>query len=191
MRIGVLALQGAVPEHLAAVRRALSTSSKHGEAVQVRSPRDLAKADALIIPGGESTTISRLLDKFKLREPIIERARAGMPLMGTCAGCIVVASEGDSTIEQMKLMEMRVARNAFGRQRESFECQLDIKGFDGTYNGVFIRAPLIERVWGRCEALASVPEGIVLARQGSMLALAFHPELTEDTRLHEMLIGMV
>ncbi|MBI5001053.1 MAG: pyridoxal 5'-phosphate synthase glutaminase subunit PdxT [Euryarchaeota archaeon] len=191
MRIGVLALQGAVPEHVAAVQRALRASGKRGEAILVRRPHDLEKVSALIIPGGESTTISRLIDKFKLREPIIQRARAGMPMMGTCAGCIIVASGGDGTIEQMKLIDAQVVRNAFGRQRESFERALDINGYDSPFCAVFIRAPIIEKVWGECKALASVPEGIVMAKQGNILALAFHPELTGDPRIHEMLIGMV
>jgi len=191
MRIGVLALQGAVPEHVAAVQSALKASGKRGEAISVRKPHDLEKVDALIIPGGESTTIAKLIDKFKLREPILERAKSGMPLMGTCAGCIIVASEGDGTIEQMGLVDARVVRNAFGRQRESFERALEVKGLDKPFCAVFIRAPLIEKVWGECKELATVPEGIVMARQGNILALAFHPELTSDTRIHAMFIGMV
>ncbi|MEW5937253.1 MAG: pyridoxal 5'-phosphate synthase glutaminase subunit PdxT [Candidatus Thermoplasmatota archaeon] len=192
MKIGVLALQGAVPEHRAAVERALSAAGRTGEALLVRRLDDLSRADALVIPGGESTTISRLIDSCMLRAPIIERVEEGMPVMGTCAGCILLAKEGDAPKARLLgLMEMRVRRNAFGRQRESFELPLHVEGWENPFNAVFIRAPIIEKLWGRCRALASVPEGAVMAAQGHRLAVAFHPELTQDTRAHEILIGMV
>lgn len=191
MRIGVLALQGAVPEHRDALERALLASGVKGEVLLVRRVDALTRADALIIPGGESTAISRLIDSHMLRAAIVERVEEGMPVMGTCAGCILLAKEVDAGAAPLGLMEMRVRRNALGRQRESFEAPLHIEGWNAPFNAVFIRAPIIEKVWGTCKALASVPEGIVMATQGNRLASAFHPELTNDTRVHEILIGMV
>jgi 5'-phosphate synthase pdxT subunit len=197
MRIGVTSLQGAVSEHVAAFEAAFSAIGTSGSVVQVRSQEDLKKVHALAIPGGESTTISKLLLKTGLYDGIIGRAEEGMPVLGTCAGCILLAKEGDFQVDSTEtkllgLMDMCVSRNAFGRQRESFEAQVKIEGLQGGgFHAVFIRAPAIEDVWGKCKPLAKVEGLIVAARQDNLLGLAFHPELSRDTRLHEMFISMV
>ncbi len=198
LQIGVISIQGAVSEHLEAVQLA---ASKLGfdkvRAVSVRRLSDLETSTGLIIPGGESTTISKLLVRFKLFGRIIERVNEeNLPILGTCAGCIVLAKLGDSEIAQtdtklLKLMNMRVTRNAFGRQGESFESEINIHGFDKPYHAVFIRAPLIEKVWGNCKSLAMLKDKIVLARQGNLLAAAFHPELTDDLRIHNYFLEMI
>lgn len=196
MKVGVIALQGAVSEHLDAVKRAFRELGIKGSAVPIRRIKELENIDGLIIPGGESTTISRLLEKASISGIIKDRAKGGMPIMGTCAGCILLAKKGDEEVEKSEtkllgLMDMKVKRNAFGRQRESFETILEIEGFDLPYKAVFIRAPAIESVWGECEALASVDGEIVLARQNNLLACAFHPELTDDMRVHRLLLEMI
>jgi 5'-phosphate synthase pdxT subunit len=195
MKIGIIAIQGAVSEHVEIVDTALREQGKQGSAVMVRRPGHMRGISALIIPGGESTTIGKALDKNGLHEEIVKRALDGLPVMGTCAGCVLLAKEGDDEVAKTKtrllsLMDMAVDRNAFGRQRESFESELEIDGI-GEFHAVFIRAPVITRIWGRCKALARVKEGIVAAVQDNMLALSFHPELSRDSRLHRMLIGMV
>ncbi len=189
------AVQGDVSEHLEVVDRAMAELSLSGHAIPVRRPEAIDEIVALIIPGGESTTISKLLVKFGLFDRVIQRGQEGMPIMGTCAGCILLAKEGDEQVETTEtrllgLMDMAVDRNAFGRQRESFEASLDVRGM-GSTRGVFIRAPGIRRVWGRCEALARLEDVIVLAKQDHLLALAFHPELTGDAKLHRMLLKMI
>ncbi len=191
-----MALQGAVTEHIEAVKRALRKLDIRGEVVPIRGTEELEAVDGLIIPGGESTTISRLLDKAGMQKLIRKRAQSEMPILGTCAGCVLLAKQGDLDVEKtdtklLSLMDMKVNRNAFGRQRESFETLLEIKGFKAPYKAVFIRAPAIERVWGECEGLASVDDKIVLARQGNLVAVAFHPELTDDTRIHGLLLKMI
>lgn len=163
MKIGIIALQGAVPEHVSMTLQALNNLGLKGEAVTVRQPAELAAASALILPGGESTTISKLLKRFELYEPLIKAAENGVPIMGTCAGCILMAKEGDGEVEKtktelLKIMDMKVNRNAFGRQRESFETPLTIKGLVEPFPGIFIRGPLIEEVYGRCAALAYYQE---------------------------------
>lgn len=197
MRIGVLGLQGAFTEHADALRRAFTARDVTGEAVTVRRPADLASVDGLVLPGGESTTISKLLRTFGLHEALVERAtREDFPVLGTCAGLILLSKEGDGQVEKtdtrlLGLMDMATDRNAFGRQRESFEALLDIKGFDTPVPGVFIRAPSITRTWGACEPLGNLGERIIAARQGNRLAFAFHPELTGDTRVHEAFVDVV
>jgi 5'-phosphate synthase pdxT subunit len=207
LRIGVLGLQGAFTEHVDATRRALGKLRLEGEVTTVRRPEALARLDGLILPGGESTTISKLLRQFDLHEPLAARARdEGFPILGTCAGLILLSKEGDDQVAKtdtrlLGLMDMATDRNAFGRQRESFEATLDVKGFDAPVPAVFLRAPAIVRTWGRCEALATLPlpdalpglgaQPIVAARQGNLWALAFHPELTGDTRVHERFLETV
>lgn len=163
--------------------------------VNVRTKGDLANVDCLIIPGGESTTIAKLLDRFDMYAPIREMADNGVPIMGTCAGCILMAKEGDSEVrkkrtELLGLMDMRVSRNSFGRQRESFEAELSIEGLDGGFPAVFIRGPTIEEVWGRCRPLATIGGVHVMVRQDNLLALSFHPELSRDPRIHRMFLDM-
>jgi 5'-phosphate synthase pdxT subunit len=185
--IGVLALQGDFAEHIEALRR-LGV-----EAVEVRLPRDLAAVDALIIPGGESTTIARLLDIYELREPIARLGGEGLPIWGTCAGAIVLARDAaDLDRPSLGLMDITVRRNAFGRQVDSFEADIDIAGLpDGPFHAIFIRAPVIERAGAAVEVLATLADGtIVAAREGALLATAFHPELTGDARFHRLLAGL-
>lgn len=196
MKVGVLAVQGAVSEHIDTLRSTFKSMGIAAEAVTVRRPRDMEGVMGLIIPGGESTTISALIQKFGLSDLILEKARGGMPIMGTCAGLIVLASEGDEQVQKtdtklLGLMEMAVNRNAFGRQKESFEAAVDIAGLDEPFHAIFIRAPAITGVWGDCELLATFDGKQVMARQKNILAMAFHPELSGDTRVHEMFLGMV
>ncbi len=196
MKLGVVAVQGDVSEHLEALMAALKDGGRSGEAIPVRRRPELDQVSALVIPGGESTTISKLLRKFDLFDEVRRRGSEGMPIMGTCAGCILLAKEGDDQVAKtdtqlLGLMDMAVDRNAFGRQRESFERQLEIDGL-GDFPGVFIRSPAITRTWGPCKPLAKLREGpIVMAREGHLLALAFHPELTRDRRIHRLFVEMV
>ena len=197
MRIGVLGLQGAFSEHADAVRRALAKRGIDGEVGTVRRREELERADGLLMPGGESTTISKLLRTFDLHDLLVRRAaEEDFPVLGTCAGMILLSKEGDGQVEKTEtrllgLMDMSVNRNAFGRQRESFEADLDIKGFDAPVPGVFIRAPAVTRTWGACEALGTLGGFIIAARQRNRLAFAFHPELTADTRVHERFVDVV
>ncbi|WP_050066256.1 MULTISPECIES: pyridoxal 5'-phosphate synthase glutaminase subunit PdxT [unclassified Rhodococcus (in: high G+C Gram-positive bacteria)] len=192
--IGVLALQGDVREHIAALR------ASGAEAVTVRRSSELAAVDGLVIPGGESTTMSRLLVVFDLLEPLRQRLREGMPAYGSCAGMILLASEILDTrpdAQCLSGLDITVRRNAFGRQVDSFEEDLDFAGVAGApMRAVFIRAPWVERVGESVEVLATVPEGpaagrVVAVRQGGVLATSFHPEVTGDRRVHELFVGMV
>jgi 5'-phosphate synthase pdxT subunit len=188
MKIGVLAAQGAFAEHVATLSRL------EIEAVPVRLPRELRGLDGLIIPGGESTTISRLMSEYSLTKEIGALAEAGMPVFGTCAGMILMAKKvGDSFRGAIGLMNIAVLRNAFGRQRESFEAELAIPVLGETpFPGVFIRAPVITGVDGGVEVLASLADGtIVAARQGKFLVSAFHPELTADLRFHQYFLDII
>ena len=194
-RVGVLALQGDVLEHL----RLLDVAGAIG--VVVRAPAELDGLDGLVLPGGESTTIGMLLELRGLLEPLRERIASGLPVLGTCAGAILLARRAlrhdGVAVEQTLVggMDMVVRRNAFGRQVASFEAELDVKGLDAPMRAVFIRAPWIEEAGHQVEVLATVDPGvaprIVVARQGALLASAFHPELTDDARLHRMLVGMI
>ena len=207
MRIGVLGLQGAFTEHVEAVEQSFRNLGVEGTVGTVRRREELEALDGLVMPGGESTTISKLLRTFDLHDLLVRRAtEEDFPILGTCAGLILLSKEGDQQVQKtdtrlLGLMDMTTNRNAFGRQRESFEAMLDLKGFDAPVPGVFIRAPAILKTWGKCEPLGVLPlpeeipgvgsEPIVAARQGNRLALAFHPELTGDTRVHEKFVGMV
>ncbi len=186
MKVGILGLQGDVREHARAVEQADAT------AVVVKHGDDLASVDALIVPGGESTTIGKLLHRFGLLEPIKERAGDGLPLYGTCAGLILLANEiagPQDAPHRIGLMDVTVRRNAYGRQVDSFETDLRIEGLvGGRFPAVFIRAPIIERVGGDVEVLASVDGHAVLCRQGPVLGAAFHPELSDDLRLHHIFL---
>jgi 5'-phosphate synthase pdxT subunit len=196
VEIGVLALQGDVREHLAAVG-----AFPDVRAVAVRRPAELAAVDAIVLPGGESTTMSRLLRTFELLEPLRARIAAGMPAYGSCAGMILLATgvlDGRPDQEQLGGLDVVVRRNAFGRQVDSFEADLDVIGVPGgPVRAVFIRAPWVEKAGVDVEVLATVPgDGpaagrIVAARQGSVLATAFHPELTGDQRVHGLFCEMV
>lgn len=196
--VGVLALQGDVREHLAALRAA------GARAEPIRRPGELAEVDGLVLPGGESTTMSRLLDTFELLAPLRARLGDGMPAYGSCAGMILLAKElrdGRADQHQLGVLDIVVRRNAFGRQVDSFEEDLDFTGVPGApVHAVFIRAPWVESAADHVEVLATVPDTpvagvaagkIVAVRQGPVLATAFHPELTGDGRVHELFVRMV
>lgn len=191
--VGVLALQGDVREHV----HALESVGAH--AVPVRRERELGTVDALVIPGGESTTIDKLLRAFELFGPVQERLRDGMPAYGSCAGMILLADRVLGGIEGQQTLggiDVTVRRNAFGRQVESFETDLDIVGIDGPVHGVFIRAPWVEEVGPAATVLARVESGpaagrIVAVRQGPLLVTSFHPEVTGDTRVHQLFVEIV
>ena len=186
-RIGVLALQGDFAEHLDALR------SCEVDAVEVRTLAQLQSVDGLIIPGGESTTIARLLIAFELMDPLRERIQHGMPVWGTCAGAILLAQEVPNLDRPpLAAMDMTVERNAFGRQLDSFEADLEVTGLDEPFHAVFIRAPVITRTGPDVEVLARLDDGrVVAARQDSLLATSFHPELTRDARMHALFSEMV
>jgi len=188
MKIGVLALQGAFKEHLQALEKC------QVDAVEIRKPDQLDHIQGLIIPGGESTTIGLLMKKFNLNEKILKKAKNGMPILGTCAGMIMLAQDiVNSTQFSLGLMDISVRRNAFGRQRESFEKSLEIPVLGPEpFPGIFIRAPYIEKVGLDVEILCQIADNkIVFAKQDNFLAAAFHPELTDDLRVHQYLIKMV
>jgi 5'-phosphate synthase pdxT subunit len=188
--VGVLALQGAVALHARALERLGAT------AVEVRSAADLARVDALIVPGGESTTMSKLLVANDLFDPIADRLAEGMPALGTCAGMIVLAREvldGRAVQRSFAAIDIAVRRNAFGRQVDSFEADLDVIGLaEAPVHAVFIRAPVVEQVGDGVEVLAEVDGGRPVAcRQGQVLVTAFHPELSPDLRVHELFLREV
>ncbi|MFD3644259.1 pyridoxal 5'-phosphate synthase glutaminase subunit PdxT [Streptomyces griseus] len=187
--IGVLALQGDVREHLIAL------ASADALARPVRRPEELAEVDGLVIPGGESTTMSKLAVLFGMMEPLRERVRAGMPVYGTCAGMILLAEkilDPRSGQETVGGIDMIVRRNAFGRQNESFEAAVEVGGVEGgPVDGVFIRAPWVESVGARTEVVAEHGGHIVAVRQENALATSFHPELTGDHRVHALFVDMV
>ena len=186
MVIGVLALQGDVSEHYHAVKRAIDIYNMDFQVKYVKRREDMNNITHLIIPGGESTTISRLMIKSGLYDIIRQKAFDGkIAVMGTCAGSILMAKKivDDIRVKPLGLMNMDIRRNAFGRQRESFEADIEIEGI-GKYHAVFIRAPIIERCYGDCRELARISRGIVMAKQGRHVALVFHPELTEDARVY-------
>ncbi|KXB08180.1 glutamine amidotransferase [candidate division MSBL1 archaeon SCGC-AAA385D11] len=191
MKIGVIGLQGAISEHILAVELAMEALGVEGEAFWVRKGEDINDLDGLIIPGGESTTIGKLMVESGLFQKVQDRADSGMPVLGTCAGLILLAKEGDEQVRRtgqplLGLMDMQVIRNAFGRQRESFEVDLKIPVFgENAFRAVFIRAPAVKRVWSDVEILAEYQDRIVATRQENLVAMAFHPELTPDTRAHE------
>jgi pyridoxal 5'-phosphate synthase pdxT subunit len=187
MRIGVLAVQGAFIEHVH-VLGAIGV-----DAVEVRLPEHLVGLSALVLPGGESTAMRRLIDRWGLRQPILDLARGGAPLLGTCAGMILLAREivdGDEPV--LPLLDIAVKRNAFGRQLESFEADVDVPVLGAApVHGVFIRAPIVERNGPGVEILARLDDGrIVAVRERNVLATAFHPELAGETRFHRLLATM-
>ena len=204
MEVGILALQGDVAEHAAALAE-LRVPSR-----PVRRPDDLRGIDGIILPGGESTTMSMLLDSAELREPLRKELDAGLPVFGTCAGMILLATEvtdGRGDQRSFGVIDITVRRNGFGRQRDSFECDLEVGGLDGgALHAVFIRAPFVERAGDDVEVLATVSaagggvgsptagdtaDAPVLCRQGTTLVSAFHPELTADRRLHQLFLSTI
>jgi pyridoxal 5'-phosphate synthase pdxT subunit len=187
-KIGVLALQGAFREHIQALTRL------GAEAFAVRSPDELAGLDGIVLPGGESTTMDKLLRKFGLKDELTKGLGDGLPALATCAGVILLAREvrdGLADQESLDLLPITVRRNAYGRQPQSFETELDIDGLDRPFPGVFIRAPLVERTSVEVEVLGSVDSHPVAFRCGRIIGLTFHPELTGDDRLHRLFLDDV
>ena len=190
-RVGVLALQGDVREHLQALERLAVDGGS------VRRPAELAEVDALVLPGGESTTMAKLARTFELLDPLRERVAAGLPVLGTCAGMILLADRiEDGVVDQETIggLDITVRRNAFGRQVDSFEEDLHLSGVDGVVHAVFIRAPWVEEVGESVEVLAQVEAGpaagrIVAVRQGPLMATSFHPEVGGDSRVHALFLS--
>lgn len=190
MKLGVIAIQGDVSEHEEALANALKQRGMQGEIVTIKHRGIVPECDALVLPGGESTTLGKLLMREGIADEIREMNRAGKPIMGTCAGLILLASAGDKQVAKTQqhllgIMDTKVNRNAFGRQRDSFETALDLQFLDTPYNAVFIRAPGIVETGADVRVLAEIDGMIVAAEQGNVLALAFHPELTSDLRIHQ------
>jgi len=188
MRIGVLAVQGAFAEHIAILHRL------EVDTMPVRLPHQLAPLDGLIIPGGESTSISKLMLGYDLMDEIRNLAKNGLPILGTCAGMILLAKEiSDSDVEPIGVMGITIRRNAFGRQKDSFETDLSIPVLgEKPFLGIFIRAPVVEQTDSEVEILARLADGTsVAARQGKLVAAAFHPELTDDLRFHRYFLDIV
>jgi 5'-phosphate synthase pdxT subunit len=184
---GVVAVQGDVSEHADAIRRA---GTAHGEDVvvhEIRQSGTVADCDVLLLPGGESTAISRLLHEEGIAEEILAHAEAGKPLLATCAGLIVASRDAkDDRVDELGLLDVSVNRNAFGRQKDSFEALLDVDGLEESFPAVFIRAPAIDDVGGDVEVLATVDGNPVAVRQGAIVGTSFHPELTTDSRIHDL-----
>lgn len=186
-RVGVLAFQGDVREHLVAL------AAVGADPVEVRSLADLEAVDGLVVPGGESTVIGKLAARYGLLEPLRARVADGLPVLGTCAGMIFLAREVEGPPQDLLgVLDVRVRRNAFGRQVASFEAEVDVKGVDGgPVSGAFIRAPWVAEAAPEVEVLAEVDGKVVAVRQGNLLATAFHPELTGEVRLHRWLVDLV
>ena len=186
-RIGVLAYQGDVREHLEAL------AAVGAAPVEVRDLAGLDAVDGLVVPGGESTVIGKLATRYGLAEPLRERISAGLPVLGTCAGMIFLACEVEGPPQDLlRVLDVRVRRNAFGRQVASFEAEVDVKGVDGgPVSGAFIRAPWVAEAGPAVEVLAEIDGKVVAVRQGNLLATAFHPELTGEVRLHRWLVDLV
>jgi pyridoxal 5'-phosphate synthase pdxT subunit len=190
LQIGVIALQGDVSEHVDAMKKALKGE---GSVVIIRRAGTVRDCNGLVLPGGESTTICRQLELSGIAAEIIEAASVGKPVLATCAGLVLAAREikDNSLVKPLGLMDIKIGRNIFGPQRDSFEADLKVKGFNKPYRAVFIRAPGIVEAGSKVEILAYVGETIVAARQGNMLGLAFHPELTDDLRFHQVFLEMI
>lgn len=196
MNVGVLAAQGDIEEHRDAVRRAMKSLGIKGEAHRVTGKDTLDKSDAMVIPGGESTTISKLIQAAGIYDTIIKRVKSGMPLLGTCAGSILLAKKGGKQVLRTKtvllgLMDIQIDRNAYGGQRESFESEIKISGFTKPYHAIFIRAPRVLKYWGGAKVLGFFDKSPVIIRQGNVFAVTFHPELSQDTRVHELFLKSV
>ncbi|RLF42387.1 MAG: pyridoxal 5'-phosphate synthase glutaminase subunit PdxT [Thermoplasmata archaeon] len=193
--IGILGVQGAISEHKAIMEKTLKELEINGRIYIIKDRDTLNKIDGLIIPGGESTTISKMIYRLKLLEIIIDRIEdEDLAVMGTCAGCIILAKKIVDPVENLHLIsviDMEVHRNAFGRQRESFEQFVNIKNFEKPFPAVFIRAPIITRTWGNCKILSRIDDSIIMVQQDKLLAMSFHPELTDDTRIHRYFINLI
>lgn len=191
MKVGVIGYQGDVSEHLEVLHKLKDEYKRDVDPVVVRNKQSLYDVAALIIPGGESTTIYKLIKEFDLFNHIIRRVRLGMPLMGTCAGLILISKDpNDETIKGMGLLDISIRRNAYGRQINSFQEMINIKGI-GYYNAIFIRAPVIENIGFDVEILAVQNDHPVMVRSGYVLGMTFHPELTGSTVIHDYFLNMV
>ncbi|WP_158058065.1 pyridoxal 5'-phosphate synthase glutaminase subunit PdxT [Halorussus halophilus] len=185
LKAGVIAVQGDVSEHADAIRRAAESHGRDVEVVEIRTSGTVPECDLLLMPGGESTAISRLLDSEGIAEEIVAHVEAGKPVLATCAGLIVAATDaGDERVNNLSLADVTVERNAFGRQKDSFEAPLDVTGLDEPFPAVFIRAPLIAEVGEDVEVLADWDGRPVAVRDGPVVGTSFHPELTDDSRIH-------
>ncbi len=194
-RIGVIAIQGDVEEHVIALKKTLAERSEEGEVVRIKHRGIVDSCDAIVIPGGESTTIGRLMEREGIFQEIKEAAEEEKPIWGTCAGMVLLAKEGYEEVAKtgqplLGLMDVKVKRNAFGRQRESFEVLLKMSIFEEYFHAVFIRAPAITYAADSVEVLATLNGQIVAAKQRNILALSFHPELTEDRRIHHYFLEL-
>lgn len=197
MKIGVVAVQGAVSEHVEVLEKTMEKSRIDGTVAYARKPKDLNGVSGIVVPGGESTTIGRLILDTGMYEKIAEVARNGLPILGTCAGTILLAKEGDEQVKQtstklLGLLDMKVLRNAYGRQVDSFEADVKIPEIgDKPFRAVFIRAPAIEKVWNGTKVWSEYKGAIIGAKKGKVLALTFHPELSGDLRIHEYFLKMI
>jgi len=198
MKIGILGFQGGIAEHFYMLKRILNEKGISGEITIVRRPYDLASLDGIILPGGESTTIGILLRRMGLLNRLRGAIEEGLPVMGVCAGTVMLAKKvtdrivGEVSQPLLGVMNIEVVRNYYGRQRESFEVDLQVPLIgDKPFRGVFIRAPAIVKVHAPAEPLAKLGDVFVMARQENMLAVTFHPELTGDTRIHKLFIDLV
>jgi len=186
LRAGVVAVQGDVSEHADAIETAAETHGETADVVEIRESGIVPECDLLAIPGGESTTISRLLHRESIAPEVVDHVEAGKPVLATCAGLIVLSADAnDDRVETLDLIDVSVDRNAFGRQKDSFEAPLDIEGLPEPFHAVFIRAPVIDEV-GEADVLASWEDDPVAVRDGPVLATSFHPELTGDARIHDL-----
>lgn len=188
VRVGVLALQGAFIEHFYFLKK-----FDFVEPILVKKKEDLDNVDGLIIPGGESTTIGKLLVRYEMKEYLKEKIKSGFPVFGTCAGLILLSKKIEQNYDQplLEVLDIVIKRNAFGSQRESMEIDLEVKGLDKPFRAVFIRAPVVSKVGNGVEVLSSVDEGPVLVKEGNILGSSFHPELTDDIRIHKMFIDII
>jgi len=196
LKIGVVAVQGAVSEHVDVLKKTMEKLRIDGTVSYARKPEDLDDVSGIVVPGGESTTIGRLILDTGMYEKIAEVARKGLPILGTCAGTILLAKEGDELVKQtntrlLGLLDMKVLRNAYGRQVDSFEADVRVPEIgDRPFRAVFIRAPAIEKVWNGTTAWSEYKGAITGAKKGNILALTFHPELSDDLRIHEYFLKM-
>ncbi len=196
INIGIIGIQGAITEHQKTLEKTYKTKKITGNITVVKKTEDLEKLNGLIIPGGESTTISRFLQKTGLKNAIKKKiTEENLAVMGTCAGCVILSKKlTDYKKKDVKLLnavDIEVERNAFGRQKESFEKTIKIKEIKQPFNAVFIRAPIIRKTWDDVEVLAETDNKTVMVKQKNIIALSFHPELTDDTRIHEYFINMI
>ncbi|MGC8933425.1 MAG: pyridoxal 5'-phosphate synthase glutaminase subunit PdxT [Candidatus Methanodesulfokora sp.] len=194
MRVGVVGVQGGVAEHINMFKRAFIEVGIRGDVIILKEPKEMEKIDAIVIPGGESTTIGSLMMKTGLLNAVKKAVEGGIPIMGTCAGAVMMAKSikaGKDTQPILGVMDIEVSRNYFGRQRESFEMDLMLEGMDRPFKGIFIRAPAITRTWDDARPIGMAKGVIVAAVQRKMLATVFHPELSGDPRLHTYFIKMI